>query len=96
MEEKQVLINIDGQIIPRQASGVHKIEKVQFFKSRFNDKLNEKKVEYTYGTVMLDNGVVITIIPDLERLSRAPFNRVQRLLLLSEGKTFNFVEPMNI
>lgn len=100
MENKPFRIHVDGNFIPRQACGVHKVEKVQFLKSF--DWTGVEVVEYTYGLVMLDNGVVITITPSLRPRYNEfasfyyldPFDRLDRILLLSEGKTFEFVEKL--
>lgn len=48
----------------------------------------------TYGAVLLDNGVVINVMPGWGDILAAEFSEIGRLLLLSEGETVEFVEVM--
>lgn len=62
-------------------------------------KINPKKeetldVNVNYGVVLLDNDVVINVMPGFGDLFDTNFSKVGQLLLLSEGENVEFVEVM--
>lgn len=46
----------------------------------------------TYGAVLLDNGVVINVMPGWGNVGEEEFSAIGRLLLLSEGEEVEFVD----
>lgn len=50
----------------------------------------------TCGVVLLDNDVVINVMPGFGKSYSPEFSKVGQLLLLSEGETVEFVEAMQI
>lgn len=86
MEEKQVrTLNIKG--LPKEAVGVHKVKKVMLF--------GERTGQTSYAYVLLDNLVSFRIdqkyfgIAGPGTVCRC-FSNDEYLLLMSEGRTFNF------
>ncbi len=48
----------------------------------------------TYGVLLLDNGVLIKVMPGFGDPYSGDFSRIGEILLLSEGETVEFIEVM--
>lgn len=88
--------------LPEEAVGTHTVDKVQILKTAIRPNGKEKTVEIDYALVLLENDVIIELIPKARPVEGQGiykpiaylFNHNEKILLMSEGKTFRFEKQL--
>ncbi len=83
--------------LPKAALGIHKVQKVKILRTQHYPTDHSPSDEIDYAIVLLDNGAVFDLVPLCypTRMKAGSFaflfSRDEKMVIMSEGETLEFV-----